>query len=189
MTHAAVGYRWQNSGLHPELCPAVTNIYTTSCRTLTTELRRCRASKVTYKPKPTPLAQTVSKIAAVGSRLERIVGRQRRIEDNPDCTTDPAIPSTYVNKQDRNGKPASINGARCRGRGLRQIQFAQPSPANLPSIKERHGALFPLFLLPSFRRVMRGAFADAFPAKSGTHDAPANTLAFSLLTLSIYFVG
>lgn len=45
----------------------------TSCIQLTLELRRRRASKVTHKPKPTPLAQIVSKTAAIGSRLERFV--------------------------------------------------------------------------------------------------------------------
>jgi hypothetical protein len=51
-------------------------------KNLTLELRRCRASKVTYKSKPTPLAQIVSKTAAVGSRLERFVGRAFRADFN-----------------------------------------------------------------------------------------------------------
>jgi hypothetical protein len=49
-------------------------------------------------------------------------------------------------------KPTLLYGARC----------------------EAHGALFLLFFkVWSLRRVMRGAFAGAFPAKSGTHDAPS----------------
>jgi hypothetical protein len=42
---------------------------------LTLEFRRLRASKTSYKPKPTPLAQIASRTAAVASRLERFVIR------------------------------------------------------------------------------------------------------------------
>jgi hypothetical protein len=48
---------------------------------------------------------------------------------------------------------------------------------------------FPRFILPSLRRMMREAFADAFSAISGTHDAPTNTFTFSLPTLSICYGG
>jgi hypothetical protein len=90
---------------------------------------------VTYKPKPTSLAHIVSKTAAVGSRLERFVGRLRRIEITTDCTTNPAIYSTYANQQDTNGKPTPTNGGMVPGLGAKSasplLNFASATNLNL----------------------------------------------------------
>jgi len=166
VTHVWVGYHWQNNGLPPAYA-VVTNTCTTSCRTPTLEFSRLRASKATFDAKVTPLAQPTSKNGRVAIRLQRFVGRQLRIE-----TTATAIYSTYANQQLRMRNQLQLTEAWCRGCGQSQPHFASTLPAQLTSIQGRHDACFFVFLLASLRRVMRGAFADAFPAISGTHHAP-----------------
>jgi hypothetical protein len=97
-----------------------------------------RASKVAFKPKPTSVAQIASKTAAVGSRLERFVGRLRRIETKTDCPTDPAIRFTYVHRQAMYGKLAWRHGAAVRGAdkfnwlNLRQQTYLQLKKGTVP---------------------------------------------------------
>jgi hypothetical protein len=71
--------------------------------------------------------------------------------------------------------------------GTDRFKWLNLRQQNSPSTKERHGALLLVFNLPSRRCVMRGAFADAFPTMSGTHDAPGQ-YRFSGSLLTIYFV-
>jgi hypothetical protein len=81
--------------------------------------------------KPTLPARLLSKFAAVGIRLERLVGWHRRIEATANCTTNFTIRFTFADRPSMNEKPTLINGALCRRCGHGEVQLPQNNVGKL----------------------------------------------------------
>lgn len=115
-----------------------------------------------------------------------LVGRQRRIEDNSNCTTNSAIPSTHANRQLTNGKLASTNGGTVPELWARIASIYSNFASKLTFNYRKARCPFLRYLFTPLRAVMRPAVAEcSSPQRVGRMTARPILSLFSP-TLSIW---